>query len=191
MFNARLHLFFLCAVLQFSGCSSVQPIASGDSVSEKITSEQTPKQLADVTIEEEWKRTYEVSSAELERNRRLWQESKIVSYDFVIAKYMGGTSSPWIRLPVLIKVRDNRQTAIEKVEKDKDYVIFSRIDGFEEIDTIDKLFDYMRRRLDGGELVEAKYDKKIGYPKIIHFRFSYANVHGSQSLVVSKFEIIK
>lgn len=191
-------LVFLFVVWQFLGCSA-QQIDSKNLKSETSsintapvspTPEITPKNFPSEYFEKEWKSKYDATVAELERSRNLWQESKVVNYDFVAAKYAGGNTNEWNRLPVLIKIREGEKISIEKVEKDKDYVIYSRTDGFEDFDTIDKLFNYMRQELEKGRMLEVKYDKKLGYPKHVIVEFEI-HVHGTHAIEISKFEVIK
>ena len=178
-------VIFLMAVFYLLGCSS--PLQTN---SESSIPENKPANIAEENFAKEWKSKFESTSAEWERNRRLWQENKIVNYDFIIAKYAGGTTNEWNRLPVLIKIREGEKISIEKVEKDKDYVIYSRTDGFEDFDTINKLFNYIRRELESGKIVDAKYDKKFGYPKEVSIIFSWA-IHEQHHIQISKFEVIK
>ena len=67
----------------------------------------------------------------------------------------------------------------------------SRKDGFENIDTIEKLFAYMRQELETGKILEVKYDKKTGYPKDVSIRHTYNNSHGSRSIHISKLEALQ
>lgn len=199
MFRINLWLVFLISVFLLSGCSAVQQNVSSGSTSENNPDnistptpiqEKLPKSVADENFEKEWKSKYETISAELERNHRLWQESKIVNYDFEIAKYAGGVTNHWNRLPVLIKIRDNEKNSIEKVDKDKDYVVYSKTDGFEDFDTIDKLFNYLRQELEKGKILYVKYNKKLGYPQKTTIEDSY-EIHGDRSIVIEKFKVIK
>lgn len=184
-------LIFLIAVCQLLGCSTLQQTNSQSSTSESPTSANKPANIAEENFDKEWKSKYDATVAELELNRRLWQESKIVNYDFVAAKYAGGVTNEWNRLPVLIKIREGEKISIEKVEKDKDYVIHSRTDGFEDFDTIDKLFIYIRKELNGGKIVDAEYDSKFGYPKRVSVTFYSVYNHNSRTIEISKLEIVK
>ncbi len=190
---------FLTAIFQFSGCVSQQANSESSAIankptntgSESATPVNKPTNIAEENFAKEWKSKFESTTAELERNRRLWQESKIVNYDFVIAKYAGGVTNEWNRLRVLIKIREGEKISIEKVEKDKDYVIHSRTDGFEDFDTIDKLFIYIRKELNGGKIVDAEYDSKFGYPKRVSVTFYSVYNHNSRTIEISKLEIVK
>ena len=195
LISTNMFLIVLLFVLQFSGCSLPQQADSEkqpiDSPSKTPRIEDNPSNIADQNFVKEWKAKYDITLAELERNRKLWQESKITNYDFVTAKYAGGQTNTWNRLSVLIKIREGEKVSLEKVEKDVDYVYSSRTDGFEDIDTIDKLFDYIRQQLDDRNILEIKYDKNYGYPKSVNITFTFATNHNWRVIEISKLEVVK
>lgn len=196
------NIFSICVIftVAFSACSSTRKT---DSVSSSIENKtinspwETPRiaddsaNVADQNFVKEWKAKYDMALAELERNRQLWQESKIVDYDFVIAKYAGGMTNTWNRQPVVIKIRGGEEISLEKASKEYDYVYDSRTDGFEDFDTIDKLFSYLRQELDDRNIIEAEYDRKYGYPKKVFITFTFASNHNWHTIDVSKFKVIK
>ena len=188
-------VIFTALVFQLSGCSSSPANSesatleneSAKVVSATPTPEQTPKSIADENFEKEWKSKFDASTAELERNRRLWQESKINNYDFVIVKYAGGVTNDWQASPILIKVREGEKFSTEAAKKGYDF----RIDSYTDFDTIDKFFNYLRQQLEKGKIIYVEYDKKFGYPiKIIHIKDSY-EIHGYRNIAVEKLEIVK
>jgi hypothetical protein len=134
-------------------------------------------------FKKEWQDKYNATVAEMERNRQLWQESKILNYDFVCQQFAGGMNG-WGE--VKIKARENKSVSIEKTEKDS----LAKIDGYEKFDTIVKIFDFMRQELDEGRLVRVEYDKDLGYPEQISITYSYA-IDAYFGVTVRKFEIIK
>ena len=191
-------LIFLIAVFQILSCSSPEKTNSQSSMSENKpisstsespNSESKQKYIAEEHIAEEWRNKYHTTADKLEHNRRLWQKSKILNYDFVVWKSQGGTTNLWNRSPVVIKIREGEKTSIE-VESKSDNSYMARTDGFEDFDTISKLFNFMRQELDDGKIIEAKYDNKFGYPKEVFVIFSF-NSHGQLGIEISKFEIIK
>ncbi|MEP6900673.1 MAG: DUF6174 domain-containing protein [Actinomycetota bacterium] len=137
----------------------------------------------DENFKQEWQDKYKATVAEMERNRQLWQESKILNYDFVCQQFAGGMNG-WGE--VKIKARENKAVSIEKTEKDS----LAKIDGYENFDTIDKIFDFMRQKLDEGSLVSVKYNKDLGYPEQIRITYSF-NVDALFGVAVKKIEIIK
>lgn len=192
LISTNIFLIFLLFVVQLSGCSLSPQSASlenqsTNSVSKSPTIVNKPANIAEENFAKEWKSKYETTVAELKRNQVLWQESKVLNYDFVASKSAGGNTNSWNRLPVLIKIREGQKTSIEKVEKDKDYVIYSRTDGFEDFDTIDKLFNYLWQELNDGKMIAFKYDKKLGYPKEGAILDSN-EIHGYRNIIIEKFE---
>lgn len=183
-------LFFALGVASF-GCSSTRDVVV----------EKTPPPMVEVSptgtpffpgaergaenFKKEWESKYEQTAARLERQKQLWSESNIPDYDFVAAKYAGGNTNQWNRSPVVIKVRGGERVSIE-LEAAPRGTYMERTDGFEEVDTIDKLFAYLKKELDSGMQLEVKYDKKSGYPKSSHIIWSWAS-HGSRSIIISRF----
>src|SRR5689334_15711373 len=55
-----------------------------------------------------------INITELEKNRRLWQESKIVDYDFVETKFAGGL---YLFIPVLIQVRNGKAISMNPIRE--------------------------------------------------------------------------
>jgi hypothetical protein len=194
---AKNNLICLVFVLAFTSCSSNQQNSSVNSVAKnniKATSESSDSvnkeiNIADENFAREWKEKFKATADEIERNRRKWQESKIENYSFEIAKYAGGTTNPWNRLPVLNKIQNGEKT-IEKIEKGPDQGM-SKTDGFEEFDTIDKLFNYIRKELDNGKIIEAKYHKKFGYPEEVFIIYTFEHNHNSHNIFIKKLEVLK
>lgn len=184
LISTNICLIFFLFVFQFPGCSSTSP-----SKTPRISDDSA--NTFDQNFLKEWRSKYDSTLAEIEQNQRFWQDSKITNYDFVIAKYAGGQTNEWNRLPVLMKIREGKKASIEKVEKDKDYVYSSRTDGFEDFDTIDKLFNYLRQELDDRNILEVEYDEKYGYPKMVIIKFTFATNHNTREIDTSKFEVLK
>lgn len=175
----------LICLIQFSACSS-----SYQSNSKELLLANKPKTIREENFEKEWKSKFDETAAELESNRNLWKQKQIADYDFVVAKSATGQINHWNRLPVLIKIREGEKISIEEIEKDKDYLIYSKTDGFEDFDTIDKLFNYLQRELEKGRIIRVKYHKDLGYPKNVMMTDSY-ELHSDKSITVEKIEIIK
>ena len=191
--NSLIFTISLVILNSFIGCtSSHQPnlkdLAFGNNSANNPGNK--PPSIAEENFAKEWKSKFDKTVAELERNRNLWKQNEIYDYDFVITKSAGGLTNEWNRLPILIKVRDGERISIKSVEKDKDYVIYSRTDGFEDFDTIEKLFNYLRQELENRRILEVKYHKNLGYPKSVTFIDSF-KIHGYRNIVVERIEIIK
>lgn len=125
-----------------------------------------------------------VYNAELEQNREVWQGSKISNYNFVISKMDMGT---WSWMPFLIKVRDGQ--AVSKTPENK-LRPMTIVDGYDDFDTVEKIFNQIQEAYNKGYAVEVRYNKKFGYPEktvIDHMK----STDSSFSIGISKFEIIK
>ncbi len=185
-------IFFLFAAVQFSGCASTEQASSANSApeikAEAVCAMPTPdksvKTALDENFEKDWKNTREAAAAELERNRLLWQENKIANYNFVCGQYAGGFENP--AEPAIIKVRTGKAVSIEPVAKSN----APKLNGYENFDTIDKLFDYARQQLENGKILNVKYNKKSGYPEITSVKKSY-DIDDWNSINITKFEVVK
>lgn len=144
-----------------------------------------PMTIAEENFAREWKTKFDKMKSDILDSHEKWKQKNIKAYLFVAAKYVGGVSSPWNRNPVLIKVDNGRPVSLDVVDK-TDVSSLARTDGFEEFDTIDKLFGYMLKELENGRMVRAKYDKKTGFPTWVLIDSSFG-IHGSRSITVSKF----
>jgi hypothetical protein len=185
-------VIFLITVFQLLGCSSPQQTNSENLMlvnnltnvaSENPTPANKPISIGEENFVKEQRNRFETVAADLERNRHLWRENEIVNYDFVCSQGAGGNKA-WS--PALIKVREGKATLIEPASKSN----IAYIDGYEKIDTVDKLFDYIRRELENGRKIEAKYNKKYGYLERVTIEYSYA-IDAWDSIIITKFEIVK
>lgn len=183
---------FLAIILQFSGCASTEQASSANSASEikaeavcaMPTPDKSVKTPADESFEKDWKNTREAAAAELERNRLLWQENKIANYNIVCGQYAGGFENP--AEPAIIKVRAGKAVSIEAVAKSN----APKLNGYENFDTIDKLFEYAQHELENGKILNVKYNRKLGYPEITSIKRSY-DIDDWNSINITKFEVVK
>lgn len=168
MFRISLCLVLLFSVFLFASCS--------DKVIKIFPSDNFTKEA---------RGKYEASFAELERNRQLWQESKIENYDFEIAynTMVGCTCSP-----VKFKVREGKMISIEEDPKNRAYN-----SGYykpEKKETIEKVFDFILQALDDDQIIDAQYNQKFGYPEQVTITSSF-NVDARSFFYITKFEIAK
>lgn len=185
---SMLLVLVLTGLLMTSSCSNqnIESRVSDTDDATHLESNQspTPISIGEENFAKQWKAEFDKMKSEITGARDKWEQNNINSYAFVAAKYIGGVSSPWNRSPVLIKVDNGQAVAFEVVDKN-DISSLARTDGFEELNTIDKLFDYMLRELENGRMVTADYDKSLGYPKFVSISISYES-HGSRSIQISK-----
>lgn len=184
-------LLLLCSFgcLVFASCSESR-VGDDDAPQNAIVGSQSISPTSTPTIAEEkfrteWTSRYSQLKNEIITARSKWKEKKIRSYSFVAAKNRGGNSSPWNRWPVLIKVKEDEPISVELVGK-SDGLIDARTDGFEEIDTIDKLFVYMLSELEKGWIVSAEYDEVLGYPMQVSI-VEFVGPHGARVIEIAKF----
>ncbi len=196
LISTNTFLICLLFVLEFSACSSTQQTNSANATTENKTinsPSKTPRipdntaNISDQNFLKEWKEIYDATLAELERNRKLWQESKIANYDFVMEKGGGGVTNKFNASPVLIKIRNSEKISMESVTKDNAF----NTESYTDFDRIDKLFDYIKQELDDRKIIDIKYDKKFGYPKEVSIIFTVASTHGGRFIQISKLEVVK
>jgi hypothetical protein len=180
------------AVLSFLGCTP-----NGGEISESVppgnssgvTPTPTPKQsAAQKELEIEWKNKYDETSAELYRNRNLWRDSRILNYNFTAVKVTDGGFETWDPGPVTIKVQGGAAAAIESRWISEGHR--AGTEGFKDIDTIDKLFDFLRHELEAGKMLEVDYDARTGCPKTSTLIFAFEN-RRHRTIKITKFEIVK
>jgi hypothetical protein len=126
-----------------------------------------------------------IYNEELKQNLELWQASKISNYNFVINKMDMGT---WSWIPSLIKVRDGQVASKTPITKEPKPM--TRIDGYDDFDTVEKSFNKIHEAYGKGYSVQVKYNMNLGYPEktvIDHMK----TTDSSFSIEISKFEVIK
>ena len=126
-----------------------------------------------------------ITNDELEKNIRLWKESKITNYNFVIGKIDMGT---WGWMPSLIKVRNNQAISKEPIGEPGP---MTRIDGYTDFETVEKAFNTIQEAYDKEYRVEVLYNKEFGYPKNIIIDPRTALTDTVFTTEINKFEIIK
>ncbi|MEJ7847258.1 MAG: DUF6174 domain-containing protein [Pyrinomonadaceae bacterium] len=170
----------------------VRPSAHNITAVVDVTHTPLPKSanIAEQNFRRDWEAGFERSKAELIRKRESWIARHITDYDFVIAMYMGGVSSPWNRSPVRIEVRQGVVQSTGVVDK-SDLSQLARTDGFNEFDTVVKVFDYLLAQLESGYIIGIEYDRRLGYPIRASVMFTYASNHNVRSIVISKLSPVK
>lgn len=115
----------------------------------------------------EQKDRYNEVSAELERNKYLWEQNQLKDYEFICQQF-GGGSVPFGE--ALIKVRHQKLVSIENTNENG----YGKIDRCEKFETIEKVFEYIRENLDDEQRLDVKYDEQLGYPTEVKLTASYA-----------------
>lgn len=100
-------------------------------------------------------------NSELANNRNKWQEAKIDNYNLKLSKFGGGIYG-WV--PVSVKVRNNKTESVKPARK---HGQLERIDGYDEFNTVEKMFDKIQGAYNRKYSVNVTYNKEFGYPEII------------------------
>ncbi len=168
-----------------SGCGDQRYGSNMSMTPEPTEASVPPANIGAENFAKAWREEFDKMRGDIVEARERWKSNNINSYSFVARKDVGGVSSPWNRSPVLIKVEDGKPVSIEVVDKN-DTSMLARTDGFEDFDTIDKLFDYMLSELENGRMVSAEYDGKVGSPEFVSIFRSF-EIHGGRSIQISRF----
>lgn len=125
------------------------------------------------------------SDPELERNKLLWQESKISNYNFVSTWNQGGT---WAWVPVLITISNGTVISMEPVRERKES---ERVQEYENFDTVEKMFDQIQEGYNNGDEVIVSYNKEFGYPEKIIIDSKKGLTDTGFTILISNFEMTK
>lgn len=104
------------------------------------------------------------NAVNLEENRSLWREKRITDYALTVSFDKSGD----YREPqsVLVRVRDGQAVSTELLdEKYKSVPFEEAIREYRQIDTVEKIFDYIQKALNEKAEVSVRYDKNFGYPR--------------------------
>lgn len=180
----RASFLFLLVVSNISCSASKTVETSGNAIAPLVSP--SPLTMIDEWVRKEWIARYEQMKTDILMAQTKWNGNSLQTYSFVAAKSRGGVSSPWNRSPVRISVIDGKDSAIGLIDP-SDKSNLARTDGFEDFDTINKLFAYMLQELERGYLVRFKYDKHLGYPTEVSI-IEFLGPHGGRSIDITDFK---
>ncbi len=63
------------------------------------------------------------------------------------------------------------------------------MDGYSDVDTVEKMFDYIQVAVEEDSVHKIEYDTELGYPKLIWVDFFRRGSDQARKLIVRKFEI--
>lgn len=155
-------LIFLLMIVQFSGCSLSQ---SANSKNSKRITAQTCSMPEDQPVNAN---VDKFEAAEFERNCRLWLQSGVVNYDVTVSIEHPGNVTPVES--VSIEVRQDKATIIEPTPK----VDPIRLTAYQNLNTIDKIFESIRDGIKKGAIVKVKYNTEFGYPENVRINYATA-----------------
>jgi len=128
---------------------------------------------------EEERQNFEEVVRNLEKNRALWSEKKISNYDFVIERFAEGMGGDWTRT---FNVRDNKTLPLETKNG------FPQLYQYENINSVEKLFDYIEQNFDSDFNVKATFNEELGYPEEIGLMARRSN--GWVSIKIKQLKVI-
>ncbi len=170
-----INTFLICLlfVTSFSGCASIFENKSKNSRFENQDFSNKPVNLNN----EQDRQKFEEISSELEKNRNLWREKNIFNYDFEVQRLAEGVGGDFT---LTFKVRNNETLPIKT-----DYPYPDR---YEDINSIEELFDYSQQMLERGNSVSIAFNQEFGFPE--HVGISGGGTSWV-SIYIRKFQIIQ
>ena len=128
--------------------------------------------------------SYVCGDSEWGENHELWQASKIKNYNFIVTRFGGGL---YMHVPFMIKVRNGEVVSREPMEEVLPLV---KTDGYEDVDSIEKMFTRIQISCLRGDKVIVIYDKQLGYPEDIKIFPKSGGVDSLYAIQVKGFEQI-
>lgn len=120
---------------------------------------------------------------ELDKNLEIWKAQNVSDYDYICEALPVGMTG---YNPASIKVRDGKAYSSEEISKSEGVFHYN----YEKMNSIDKIFDFLKQELEEGSYVNVKYNKKFGYPE--NFWVGYGiGAHNNNAFVISKFVVLK
>lgn len=93
------------------------------------------------------------------KNRQLWQQNNIENYSFTCERVIGGTFS---YVPEQIEVRERKVISRATIDMSEQY---NSYDCCSDIETVEKIFDLIKKSYDEGKTVKVTYNEKFGFPE--------------------------
>lgn len=103
------------------------------------------------------------ANSEWAKSRDRWQSKGIVDYDMIVERFQGGLYS---FVPFSIKVRDGRVVSKGPARAN---LGLEHTDDYEQVETVDKMFDTIRNGCENRTEMRVEYDPKTGIPHFIGF----------------------
>ncbi|MEM4282846.1 MAG: DUF6174 domain-containing protein [Candidatus Woesearchaeota archaeon] len=122
------------------------------------------------------------------RHELLWKESKISSYRMTIRVVETGFYVPPFD-PFVIEVRQGKAVSMKPTTKGGDSGETYKL--LEMYDTVEKLFDIVKRAQKDADVFEVEYDPKLGYPKEIFIDWRIGMTDTEVAIKVLKLEVIE
>jgi hypothetical protein len=118
--------------------------------------------------------------SQIERNRNLWKEKNVSSYDFEMEHFAEGMGRDWTRT---FKVRDRKTLPLESNNG------YPPRFQYEDIDSIGKLFDYIQKS-ETEFNANVRFNKDYGYPEEIRLS-AKGGSNAWVSIKIKRLEIVQ
>ena len=168
-------LFFV----ELLGCYTSEQIKTSDS---HITC--LDQGDSEVTLNKNSAGVIKTIDSELDKQRRIWLEHKIVNYNITVTGFQGGNVIPPEN--ILIEVR-NGKGVVKEMGTTHDPITLKI---YEEFDTIDKMFNEIQLGIENNAEVNVQYNKKFGYPEKWFVNYLQKGTDKGKGITINKFEAI-
>jgi len=121
------------------------------------------------------------ANSEWAKSRDRWQSKGIVDYDMTVERFQGGLYS---FVPYSIKVRDGRVVSKDPARAN---LGLERTDDYEQVETVDKMFDTIRKGCEDRTEMRVEYDRNTGMPLFVGFTGNSYAADAGYSYRVEKF----
>jgi hypothetical protein len=180
--SSQILICLITIVFLLQGCSTIQ--LSNPETESRFENKDFSNKPVNLNNSEE-RQKFEEISREVEKNRSVWKEKNISDYDFVCERHGEGSGGDFI---VATKVRRNQTL---HVNKDNNMFSVKDINDFpyyKEINSIEKMFDYIQGMLEEGYRIKVTFDNQYGFPEQIEIKMDGS---GWVNIKIKQFQIVK
>jgi hypothetical protein len=122
-----------------------------------------------------------------QENRQKWASQAVTHYRFQLSMVC---LCPWNDiLPVTVEVKDGQ--VVSMVDKDGQPIPSNFANSFNQVATVDKMFDVLDSAIDKADSVKVEYDPLYGFPKSIQIDYIKAAMDDEISYYIAGFELLK
>lgn len=128
----------------------------------------------------------QIAKSKLERNRRLWHESKITDYKMTTKVFESGHATP--SGTRIIEVRGGNAISIKLA----DTGVVDNSEKWKAYDTVEKIFGVIERAIGKNpQTLDVEYDERLGYPKKLRLEISFSATDDELAVDILKIESLE
>lgn len=178
----KLILLVSISIFQFLSCSTNQSTnPENKSITSKVNNQNQDFSNRPVNLNNEKERQkFEEISSKINQNRNLWKEKNVSNYDFKIQRYAEGVGGDF---NLKFEVRGNKTLPVKRENN------YPHPNYYEEINSVEKLFNHIQQTLERGYDIDVEFDKEYGFPKSIKSISKIST--GYEFLEIKRLEIVK